>query len=152
RFYSYLHGTSTLGITYNKGLRMELYAFADSSFAGDFFDRRSVSGGAIIFGGTVLSCFTRTQRTVALSTSELSTWPWESVSKSCCVYEMDHISCNSRICCPKCVYVLEDRKGAINLAPNLLRSGKTEYIELRLHFFVAWWQGEKLEFFHVCSL
>ncbi|CAN0424727.1 unnamed protein product [Discosporangium mesarthrocarpum] len=60
----YLHGTRTLGITYRKGQRLELYTFADSSYAGDFQDRRSVSGGETV------SWFSRTQKTVAMATSE----------------------------------------------------------------------------------
>ncbi|CAM9986876.1 unnamed protein product [Discosporangium mesarthrocarpum] len=66
----YLRGTRTLGIMYRKGMGQELYVFADLSHAGDFYDRRSVSGGAMIFGRAAVSWFSKTQRTVALSTSE----------------------------------------------------------------------------------
>ncbi|CAM9925124.1 unnamed protein product, partial [Discosporangium mesarthrocarpum] len=40
----YLRGSYTLGITYRKGMGLELYAFANLSYAGYFHNRRSVSG------------------------------------------------------------------------------------------------------------
>ncbi|CAN0457699.1 unnamed protein product, partial [Discosporangium mesarthrocarpum] len=67
---SYLYESRTLGITYLRGSGLELYAFANTSYAGDVDDRRSVSGGAIMFGSATVSWFSRIQRTVAQSTSE----------------------------------------------------------------------------------
>ncbi|CAN0497937.1 unnamed protein product, partial [Discosporangium mesarthrocarpum] len=58
---SYVSESRTLRITYLRGSGLELYAFADSSYAGDVNDRRSVSGGAIMFGSAAVSWFSRTQ-------------------------------------------------------------------------------------------
>ncbi|CAM9920090.1 unnamed protein product [Discosporangium mesarthrocarpum] len=56
----YLRGTTTLGINCRRGLGLELFASADSSYAGDTNDRRSVSGGAIMFGSGAVCWFSRT--------------------------------------------------------------------------------------------
>ncbi|CAN0264959.1 unnamed protein product [Discosporangium mesarthrocarpum] len=79
----YLLGTRTWGINYRRGLGLELFACADSSYAGDTNDRRSVSGGAIMFGGGAVAWFSRTQKTVAQSSSEA-----EYVAMGECVKEL----------------------------------------------------------------
>ncbi|CAM9393311.1 unnamed protein product [Discosporangium mesarthrocarpum] len=67
----YLIRTRTWGISYRKGSGLQLYAFADS-YAGDTNDRCSVSGGAIMFRGSAVSRFSRTQ----------STWRWATVQRN----------------------------------------------------------------------
>ncbi|CAN0509955.1 unnamed protein product, partial [Discosporangium mesarthrocarpum] len=79
----YLLGTRTWGINYKRGLGQELFACADSSYVGDSNDRRSVSGGKIMFGGGAVSWFSRTQKTVAQSSSEA-----EYVAMGECVKEL----------------------------------------------------------------
>ena len=66
----YLKGTRELGITYKKSPLSQLVAFADSSYAESKQDRRSVSGGAVLYAGGVVSWFSRTQHCVTLSTTE----------------------------------------------------------------------------------
>ncbi|CAN0476089.1 unnamed protein product, partial [Discosporangium mesarthrocarpum] len=56
----YLLGTRTWGINYKRGLGQELFACADSSYVGDSNDRRSVSGGVIMFSDGAVSWFSRT--------------------------------------------------------------------------------------------
>ena len=53
----YLKGTRDRGITYRKSSASNLVAYADSSFAENKQDRRSVSGGAALYGGCVVSWF-----------------------------------------------------------------------------------------------
>ena len=73
-FLAYINGTSDFGITYQRGTLLasiSLVVFADSDYASKATDRRSVSGGAIMYGGACCVCwFSRTQKCVTLSTSE----------------------------------------------------------------------------------
>ncbi|CAM9321017.1 unnamed protein product [Discosporangium mesarthrocarpum] len=61
RVLQYLHGSREQGIVYEQGSGLELATFADSSFAGNRADRRSVSGGAVIFGRAAIAWFSRTE-------------------------------------------------------------------------------------------
>ena len=70
KIFSYLKGTPSFGITYVRGSRLGLEVFADSDYADKANDRRSVSGIAVISGGTVVSHASKTQHVVSLSTSE----------------------------------------------------------------------------------
>ena len=67
----YISGTSEYGITFQRytfySISLEVFGGAD--YASKATDRRSVSGGAIMCGGTV-SWFSRTQKCVTLPTSE----------------------------------------------------------------------------------
>ena len=67
---SYLKGTRSLGITYERGSGLSLNVYADADYASKENDKRSVSGIAVTLGGTVVSHTSKTQRAVSLSTSE----------------------------------------------------------------------------------
>ncbi|CAM9805813.1 unnamed protein product [Discosporangium mesarthrocarpum] len=45
-------------------------AFADASYAGDIDNRRSVTGGAVMFCGTAVAWMSKMQEVVALSSTE----------------------------------------------------------------------------------
>ena len=69
---AYINGTSGFGITYQRrtsvGIFLEVFANAD--YASKANDRRSVSGGVIMCGGSCMCWFSRTQKCVTLSMSE----------------------------------------------------------------------------------
>ena len=62
--------TSDIGITFQRGSRLELVAYADADYASKATDRRSVSGGAVMCAGACVCWFSRTQKRVTLSTTE----------------------------------------------------------------------------------
>ena len=64
--------TSSLGITFQRGSVGErgLQAFADADYASKATNRRSVSGGLVMFGGACVSWFSRTQKCVTLFTTK----------------------------------------------------------------------------------
>ncbi|CAN0507162.1 unnamed protein product, partial [Discosporangium mesarthrocarpum] len=66
----FLKKTRDWGPTFQKTGTMQLCAYEDSSYAGDEGDRRSVSGGAVMFAGAAIAWFSRTQKVVPLSSTE----------------------------------------------------------------------------------
>ncbi|CAN0507916.1 unnamed protein product, partial [Discosporangium mesarthrocarpum] len=70
KVWKFLRKTRDWGPTFQKTGTMQLCAKADSSYAGDEGDRRSVSGGAVMFAGAAIAWFSRTQKVVALSSTE----------------------------------------------------------------------------------
>ena len=54
----------------------ELDAYVDADYAQKANDRLSASGAAIFFGGALVTWFSRTQKSVTLSTTKQSTWQW----------------------------------------------------------------------------
>ncbi|CAN0495773.1 unnamed protein product [Discosporangium mesarthrocarpum] len=114
---------------------MRLYAYADSSYGGDENNRRSVSGGAVMFAGSVVAWFSRTQQVVALSSSEA-----EYMAMGECVKELLFLNNVLRFVQPlrgvenNTMWVHEDNMGAINLAENPSSSARSKHIDARHHF------------------
>ncbi|CAM9609066.1 unnamed protein product, partial [Discosporangium mesarthrocarpum] len=129
---------------------LELYAFADSSYAGDVNDRRSVSGGAIMFGSAAVSWFSRTKRTVAQSTSEAEYMAMGECGKELLFVRNVLFFMQPMYGMPS-VYVLEDNKGAIDLVKNPLSSGRTKHIKVRHHFIRDLVDKKEVAILHVAS-
>ena len=64
----YINGTSEYGITFQRGALsgISLEVFANADYASKATDRRSVSGGVIMYGGASVCWFFRTQKCVRL--------------------------------------------------------------------------------------
>ncbi|CAN0378943.1 unnamed protein product, partial [Discosporangium mesarthrocarpum] len=115
-----------LGTTFQKTGTMQLYAYADSSYAGDEGDRRSVSGGAVIY-----CLVSRTQKVVALSSTEA-----EYMAFGECAKELLFFSNVLRFIHPLVghspLVLFEDNMGAINLAESP-SSSASKHIDVQHH-------------------
>ena len=67
---SYLNGTKKLGLVFSKGGGSKLSGYVDADYADKANYRRSVSGVAVMLGGTSVIASSTTQHCVTLSTSE----------------------------------------------------------------------------------
>ena len=145
----YLRGTKTLGLTLT-GKGGDLVAYADSNYATDREDRKSVSGGAIMYGDSCISWFSRTQKCVSTSSSEA-----EYVSMAECAKEAMFVRYVLGFLTPgkelPSVVLREDNKGAICLAQNPLSSGRTKHIDVRYHFVRDLAKKGVVEIKHVSS-
>ena len=68
----YVRITSSYGITFQRGTAsgVGLEVFVDSDFTSRATDRRSVSGSVAMCAGACVSFFSRTQKSVILSSTE----------------------------------------------------------------------------------
>jgi hypothetical protein len=66
----YLRGTTDYGLWYRQVDGVRLEGFTDADWAGSSTDRKSTSGCIFNIGSTVVSWFSRKQRSVALSSAE----------------------------------------------------------------------------------
>ncbi|GKD33141.1 hypothetical protein Tco_1248650 [Tanacetum coccineum] len=80
RIFRYIRGTSHLGLWYPKGTRIETIVYADSDHAGDYVDRKSISG-VCTFMRCCLTCwFAKKQTALAISKTEAE---YVSAGKAC---------------------------------------------------------------------
>nr|GEV80887.1 copia protein [Tanacetum cinerariifolium] len=63
-------GTTHLGLWYPKGTGIETVVYADSDHAGDYVDRKSISGIYTFVGCCLTSWFSKKQTALAISTTE----------------------------------------------------------------------------------
>jgi len=106
--------------------------YADADFARDPDDRRSVSGGAVMYGGAAVSWFSRVQTCVATSSTEA-----EYVSISDTITECEFVRGILRFLGPhqdRRIVLHEDDQGAIRLATNPLSSARSRHIDVRYHY------------------
>nr|GEV18296.1 retrovirus-related Pol polyprotein from transposon TNT 1-94 [Tanacetum cinerariifolium] len=70
RIFRYIKSTTHLGLWYPKGIGIETVVYADSSYAGDYVDRKSTSGICTFVGCCLTSWFSKKQTTLAISSTE----------------------------------------------------------------------------------
>ncbi|GJZ61409.1 retrovirus-related pol polyprotein from transposon TNT 1-94 [Tanacetum coccineum] len=70
RIFQYIKDTTHLGLWYPKGTGIETVVYADSDHAGDYVDRKSISGICTFMGCCLTSWFSKKQTALAISTTE----------------------------------------------------------------------------------
>ena len=66
----YLTGTAYYGLDYRRSGGVGLVGYTDSDWAGSVSDRKSTSGCCFSLGSTIVSWFSRKQKSVALSSTK----------------------------------------------------------------------------------
>ena len=104
---------------------------ADADYAKEDAARRS--GGAVLCGGSPVAWFSRTQKSVTLSTTEAEYVAMgDGVKEALFVHGMlEFLSPGKKL---KGIRMLEDNGGAIALAENPISSSNSEHIDVRHHF------------------
>ena len=146
----YLKTTSDLDITYQRGSGLDLDIFADADYASKATDRRSVSGGVVMCGGTAVSWFSRTQNCLTLSTTEA-----EQVAMSECAKEalsVRHVWCFilPALGMP-CMKVFEDNIDAVHFAQNPVTNSSSKHIDVRHHHLGELYFNGDVVVIHVAS-
>ncbi|GKD43824.1 copia protein [Tanacetum coccineum] len=80
RIFRYVRGTTHLGLWYPKGTGIETIVYANSDHAGNYVDRKSISGVCTFMRCCLTSWFAKKQMDLAISTTEAE---YVSVGKAC---------------------------------------------------------------------
>ena len=131
RIFRYLIGTMNLGLWYPKNSNFEIISYSDADFAGCKTDRKSTSGTCHFLGNSLVSCFSKKQNSVALSTTEAE----YIAAGSCCAqilwmkqtlkdFDVDF----------ECIPIKCDNTSAINLSKNPILHSRAKHIDIRHHF------------------
>ena len=114
---AYIKGTSGHGIIFQRALMdgLLMQVFADAGYASKATDRRSVSGGLIMWGGVCVCWFSRSQKCVTMPTTEAEYIAMAETEKE--VLFLQQVWCfmlpgAGTLCVP----VFEDIEGAVQLA------------------------------------
>jgi len=70
RIFTYLKGTTNLGLLYRKSLDYKLVGFCDADYTGERIERKSTSGNCQFLDENLISWASKRQATIALSTIE----------------------------------------------------------------------------------
>ena len=135
---SYLNGTKKLGLVFSKGGGLKLSVHVDADYADKANDRRSVSGVAVMLGGTSVIGSSTTQHCVTLSTSEaclgLFTRAVLAHGAKTALFTRAVLAFLQPQLVGRIIDLFEDNQGAIAMAENPISGGRTKHIDMRYPF------------------
>ena len=70
RILRYLKGTSSRGVFFKKNDHLDLMAYTDADWTGDWDNRKSTSGYFTLLGGNLVTWRSKKQKVIALSSAE----------------------------------------------------------------------------------
>ncbi|WJX73238.1 hypothetical protein P8452_57046 [Trifolium repens] len=130
RIMKYVNGTRDYGMMYSH-CNSTLLGYCDADWAGSANDRKNTSGGCFFLGNNLISCFSKKQNCVALSTAEAE---YIAVESSCSQlvwmkqmlkeYDMEQ----------DVITLYCDNLSVIYISKNPVQHSKTKHIDIRHHF------------------
>ena len=132
RVLRYLKGTMTLGLTYGTSKDLTLQGFSDSDWGGNTETRRSTTGYAFMLAGGAVSWASKTQKTVALSSTEAEYMALTETAK-----EAIHLRQTCEFfgfSATDPILLHEDNMGAKAMAENVITTSASKHINIRHHF------------------
>nr|GEW56325.1 copia protein [Tanacetum cinerariifolium] len=131
RIFRYIKGTAHLGLWYPKVTGIETVVYVDSDHAGDYVDRKSISGSCTFVGCCLTYWFLKKQTALAISTIKAEYVSAEKACQQALWMKQALIYYNVLL---EDVPIMCDNKGAINLSKNLVQHSRTKHIKIRHHF------------------
>ena len=133
-------------LTYRRPRELRFMAVADSNYATDKHDRKSVSGAIYTLGGAITGWMSKSQDHTTLSSSEA-----EYAAMSSATQEMVFITNVADDIDPllKPGLILGDNEGALKLVKNRQVGARTKHIDIRHHFMRDKWEDGWLRVAHI---
>jgi len=137
---------SMIMLTYRKPLELRFMAVADSNYATDKHDRKSVSGAIYTLGGTITGWMSKAQDHTTLSSAEA-----EYAAMSSATQELVFMTNLAEDIEPlmKPGLILGDNEGALALVKNRQVGARTKHIDIRHHFMRDKWEEGLLRVAHI---
>ena len=127
----YVKGSIGLGLWYPRVDHLDLVRSCDADYAGSLVDRKSTSGTCQFLGRSLVSWFSKKQRSIALSTTEA-----EYVAAGCCsaqIIWMRHTLGDYGLTFPPTT-IWCDSSSSIDLSKNPVLHNRTKHIDVRHRF------------------
>jgi hypothetical protein len=116
RIFIYLKGLEEFGLWYPKGKDLSLIAYTDAYWAGCIDDQRSTSGAVFYLGECLVSCLSKKQSSVSVSTTEAD----YIAEASCCTWVlwMKQTLTDKQVEYDEPIPIYCDNTSAINILKN----------------------------------
>jgi len=134
RILRYLKKTAGMGLEFCADRGLQLKVFSDADFAGDTDNRRSTSGCCVLFGGGVVSWFSKRQSTVALSTMEAELMAMTAAIQEALWLKMLLTELSVDVVETTGVTVLQDNQAAIPFSQNPKYFSRAKHLDIRFYF------------------
>jgi len=138
RLLRYLKGTKALQFTYLPNQPLELSIYADSDWANDPDDRKSISGVVSFLGGSTISHSSKKQSLVALSSMEAEYVALtEATKQGLWLRQLCHdlrIFGDNVLTTPAILMARSDSQSALAAIKNPTHHARTKHFDIRHHF------------------
>jgi hypothetical protein len=134
----YIAGSVEYGLDYVRGDGVRLIGYTDSDWAGCAVDRKSTSGCCFGLGSTVVSWFSRKQKSVALSSAEAEYMAASQASCEAIWLRKLLVGLFGHELRPTMIHC--DNQSCIKLSENPVFHDRSKHIEIRYHFIRDWVQ------------
>ena len=146
--YRYLNGTTSRQMTLGGRGEAKLFGYADASFGNDPDTRRSTTGYAWFFGpGGAISWTSKTQKTVALSTTEAEFVALNEAARDGMFLRGLLKELGMEQTGPSIIY--EDSTGAEALAKNPVHHSRTKHMDVKYHYIRELVRAEEIVVQHI---
>ncbi|PKU78290.1 Retrovirus-related Pol polyprotein from transposon TNT 1-94 [Dendrobium catenatum] len=149
RVLRYVQGSLTLGLPIYKS-NLQLTAFADSDWATDKTDRRSITGYCAFLGDTLISWIVKKQSSVARSSTEAE---YRALSTAACdIIWLRRILTEFQVELPDSTKLYCDNVSALALANNPIFHARTKHIEIDFHFIRDCIRSNYISVHHISTM
>jgi hypothetical protein len=149
RVLRYLKNSPGQGLFFPSQNDLSLRAFSDSNWAGCPISRRSTTGYYVFLGSSLISWWTKRQKTVSLSSAEAK---YRAMTGTCCELSwLRSLLTDLRVLHPKPALLYCDNTAALHIAVNPVFHERTRHIEMDCHFIRDKIQDGLIETKHVAS-
>jgi Reverse transcriptase (RNA-dependent DNA polymerase) len=135
RVVGYIKAEHYEGLVYRKPKALRPISIVDSDYAKDMDDRKSISSGLHLLGGTLVNWESKKQDCVTLSSTEAE---YHSLAKGACENKFIMMLLDEAIRHKEedrlIGWVFEDNMGAIYLVKNQHVGARTKHIDVKTHF------------------
>ena len=130
-----------------EALGSELSGYADSDWAGEKPSMKSTSGGALMWGNSLLKSWSTTQSTVALSSAEAELYALSKCAQQ--ALSMTSLAADFKICVAPIIY--SDASAALGIVLRSGLGGKTRHVQVQYLWIQGAVQREELRVRKVSS-
>ncbi|KAJ0887948.1 putative RNA-directed DNA polymerase [Helianthus annuus] len=132
RLLRYLKQSPGKGLSFKKGLNLDLLGYADADWAKCLSTRKSVTGYCIFLGECLVSWKSKKQSTVSRSTAEAEYRAM--CSATCEITWLKNLLSELSVNCSLPISLKCDSQSAMSIAANPVFHERTKHFELDLHF------------------
>jgi len=149
RVLRYLKNSLGQGLFFPSHNDLSLRAFSDSDWAGCPISRRSTMGYCVFLGSSLISWWTKRQKTVSLSSAKAE---YRAMTGTCCELSwLRSLLTDLRVLHPKPALLYCDNTVALHIAANPVFHERTRHIEMDCHFIRDKIQDGSIKTKHVAS-